>query len=70
MSIIIIACLTVIQIHLNQVRYHRNDVLKWDVLSYYSYLPATFIDKDITLKFVTVENNKKDEEQNTQRKIL
>ena len=61
MTIIIIACLTVIQIHLNQVRYHRNDVLKWDVLSYYSYLPATFIDKDITLKFVTLENNKKDE---------
>lgn len=27
-------------------------VIAWDVISYYSYLPATFIDHDITLSFV------------------
>lgn len=43
--------------HLNLSRYKSNNVLQWDVLSYYSYLPATFIDKDVTLKFVNTENN-------------
>ncbi|MES2513173.1 MAG: hypothetical protein V4580_03480 [Bacteroidota bacterium] len=47
--------------HLNLAKYKYNDVLKWDVLSYYSYLPATFIDKDLTLKFVTLQNNTKEE---------
>jgi hypothetical protein len=42
-------------------KYKYNDVLKWDVLSYYSYLPATFIDKDLTLQFVNPENNKTEE---------
>lgn len=40
--------------------YHRNwekdegpdrGVIKWDVISYYGYLPATFIYKDLSLKF-------------------
>jgi hypothetical protein len=57
--VIVTACLTIIQVHLNLAKYKYNDVLKWDVLSYYSYLPAAFIDKDITLDFVTPENNTK-----------
>lgn len=29
----------------------ENDVIKWDVISYYGYLPATFIYHDYTLRF-------------------
>lgn len=38
------------------VRYKNDDVIKWDVIGYYSYLPATFIDKDLSLSFITPEN--------------
>jgi hypothetical protein len=61
MVVIVAACLTIVQIHLNLVKYNKNDVIKWDVAGYYSYLPAVFIDKDISLQFVTAENNRKDE---------
>ncbi len=46
---------------MNLGRYKNNDVLKWDVLAYYDYLPATFIDKDITLKSINGEKNIKEE---------
>jgi hypothetical protein len=55
-----LACLTVVEVHLNLARYNNTNVLKWDVLSYYSYLPATFIDKDLSLQFVKPENNVKE----------
>jgi hypothetical protein len=55
-----LACLTIVEVHLNLARYNNTDVLKWDVSSYYSYLPATFIDKDITLQCVNSENNVKE----------
>ena len=29
-----------------------NGVIRWDIISYYGYLPATFIHHDVTLKFV------------------
>jgi hypothetical protein len=29
----------------------NNRIIEWDVVSYYSYLPATFIYKDISLEF-------------------
>ncbi|MES2566904.1 MAG: hypothetical protein V4565_08555 [Bacteroidota bacterium] len=54
--VIVLACLTIIQIHLNLVKYRNDDVIKWDVTGYYSYLPATFIDKDVTLSFISPEN--------------
>lgn len=41
---------------MNLVRYKNDDVIKWDVIGYYSYLPATFIDKDLSLSFITPEN--------------
>lgn len=56
MVVIVVACLTIIQIHLNLVKYRNDDVLKWDVAGYYSYLPAAFIDKDLSLGFITPEN--------------
>jgi hypothetical protein len=45
--------LVVGEIHLNLTKYKRQNVIKWDVIGYYSYLPATFIDKDLALKFIT-----------------
>lgn len=33
-------------------------VIFWDIISYYSYLPATFIYGDITLEFVNKDRNK------------
>ncbi|RLD61202.1 MAG: hypothetical protein DRJ05_03085, partial [Bacteroidetes bacterium] len=30
---------------------HPKQVIEWDVINYYSYLPATFIDKDLSLAF-------------------
>lgn len=50
------ACLTIIQIHLNLVKYRIDDVIKWDISGYYSYLEAVFIDKDLKLDFITPEN--------------
>ena len=39
--------------HVNNIRSWQNPnrVIAWDVINYYSYLPAKFIYKDITLKF-------------------
>ncbi len=42
--------------HLNLARYKNNNVIKWDIIGYYSYLPATFIENDVTLSFITPEN--------------
>ncbi len=50
------ACLTIVQVHLNLARYNNSNVIKWDIVGYYSYLSATCIDKDITLSFITPEN--------------
>lgn len=54
--VIALACLVVTEIHLNLSKYKNDNVVKWDVIGYYSYLPATFIEKDVTLKFITPYN--------------
>jgi len=56
--VIVAIALTVIEVHLNLVRYKNNDVFQWDITGYYSYLQATFIDKDVSLSFITPENKK------------
>lgn len=33
-------------------RWKKDQVIEWDAISYYAYLPATFIYKDLTLQFV------------------
>lgn len=32
--------------------WQKRELLYWDVVSYYAYLPATFIYKDLSLKFI------------------
>ncbi len=40
----------------NTHKYNKKDkVIAWDVISYYEYLPATFIEKDYTLSFVDTD---------------
>ncbi len=53
---IITICLTIIEVHLNLVRYAQQNVIQWDIVGYYSYLPATFIEKDLKLSFINSEN--------------
>jgi glycosyltransferase involved in cell wall biosynthesis len=57
-AIILIALVALI-INTN-VRYWERDnrVIAWDVISYYAYLPATFIHGDLTLDFVDTEHRK------------
>ena len=49
-TIIIVICLTIIEIHFNLIRWNNKSVINWDVAGYYSYLPALFIDHDISFK--------------------
>jgi hypothetical protein len=37
---------------MNLGKWNKKNVIDWDVTYYYSYLPATFIKKDLSLKFV------------------
>lgn len=55
---IVLVCLTVTEVHLNLTRHKSRHVIAWDVVGYYSYLPATFIDKDLKLGFITAENHR------------
>lgn len=57
-SLVVIAliCLTVTEVHLNLARHRSRAVIAWDVMGYYSYLPATFIEQDLRLSFITPEN--------------
>jgi len=55
--VIALICLTVVQVHLNLARHKSRNVIAWDVVGYYSYLPATFIDKDLKLSFITPQNH-------------
>lgn len=54
--IIILIGLTIVQIHFNLAKFKKQDVIKWDVVGYYSYLPAVFIENDLKLNFITPEN--------------
>lgn len=46
----------VINVNNNQKAWKGKGVIRYDIVSYYSYLPAAFIDKDISLSFINNEN--------------
>ncbi len=56
LTVIICICLTVIEVHLNLIRHVQRNVITWDIVGYYSYLPAIFIEKDIKLSFINEKN--------------
>ncbi|HOZ87167.1 MAG TPA: hypothetical protein PL029_05365 [Bacteroidia bacterium] len=50
--IVAILVVSVIFIHLNQERYKTLNVIDHDIAHYYSYLPAFFYEKDLSLSFL------------------
>ena len=46
--IITLMCINMLNVKL----WKERELLYWDVVSYYAYLPATFIYKDLSLKFI------------------
>lgn len=55
--VIVLIALTITEVHLNLARFNNNNVLKWDAICYYSYLPAALIEKDLSLSFITNETD-------------
>lgn len=53
-AVIILIFFCIIEIHFNLKKWESYNVIRWDVLNYYGYLPATFIEKD--LKLLSTEN--------------
>lgn len=51
-KIVIFLIITLMCINMLNVKmWQKRELLYWDVVSYYAYLPATFIYKDLSLKF-------------------
>ena len=57
LMVIVIAAVLLIKVF-DIKRYQSPEkVIAWDVISYYAYLPGTFIEKDYTLSFVGTDTN-------------
>ena len=55
---ILLVTISVLYYNSNTKLYKKeNRVIQWDIISYYAYLPATFIYNDITLKFQENDNS-------------
>lgn len=50
-AVIIALIISCIWVNGNVAKWNKKSVIDWDVTSYYSYLPAVFLKKDLTLKF-------------------
>lgn len=50
--VIVVLIISCIWVNGNVSKWNKKSVIDWDVTYYYCYLPATFIKKDISLKFV------------------
>ncbi len=55
--VIVVLIISCIWVNGNVAKWNKKSVIDWDVTSYYSYLPAYFIKKDITLKFFDEDPN-------------
>ncbi|NLF43973.1 MAG: hypothetical protein GX587_14870, partial [Bacteroidales bacterium] len=50
---VVIGCIFILTYtQFNIKKWKKNDVITWDILEYYGYLPAFFIEKDLKLDFV------------------
>ncbi|MBK7669396.1 MAG: hypothetical protein IPJ32_19860 [Sphingobacteriaceae bacterium] len=54
--VIIVLIISCIWVDGNISKWNKKSVIDWDVTYYYCYLPATFIKKDLSLKFVDGKN--------------
>ncbi|MEO6305046.1 MAG: hypothetical protein ABIP51_17950, partial [Bacteroidia bacterium] len=50
--IIVITLISVTWVNFNIVRWQKGNIIAFDVISYYSYLPATFYEHDLKLSFL------------------
>jgi hypothetical protein len=50
--VIVVLIISCIWVNGNVAKWNKKSVIDWDVTYYYCYLPAAFIKKDISLKFV------------------
>ncbi|MBS1637970.1 MAG: hypothetical protein JST26_18805 [Bacteroidetes bacterium] len=55
--VIIAIALFVTGVQNNLGRWRSQNIIKWDVVCYYSYLPATFIKHDVGMSFIKDENS-------------
>jgi hypothetical protein len=51
-TVIVVLVLSAFIVNINLSKWNRKEIVEWDITSYYAYLPATFIKKDLSLKFV------------------
>lgn len=56
--VIIIAALLVLKVFDIKKYRHPEHVIAWDVINFYSYLPATFVEHDLTLSFAKADINR------------
>jgi hypothetical protein len=61
--ILTLVIISVTWVNFNQVLWKHLDVVKHDVVNYYSYLPAFFYEKDLSLSFLNDTVNQKIEKQ-------
>lgn len=54
--VIIVLIISCIWVNGNISKWNKKSVIDWDVTYYYCYLPATFIKKDLSLKFADEKN--------------
>jgi hypothetical protein len=54
---VVIVLAVIIDLHLNQERWLKCAVIDYDMANYYSYLPAFFYEKDLSLSFLNDTNN-------------
>ncbi|MDP1799796.1 MAG: hypothetical protein Q8L81_00490 [Bacteroidota bacterium] len=60
--VIFITLIAITWVNFNIVRWQKGNIILHDVNSYYSYLPATFYEHDLTLSFLEDSLNRKVEE--------
>lgn len=55
--VIVVLIISCIWVNGNIAKWNKKEVIDWDVTSYYSYLPAFFLKKDLSLKFFNENPN-------------
>ena len=60
--IIVITLISITWVNFNITRWQKGNIITFDVISYYSYLPAVFYEHDLSLSFLDDTLNKKNED--------
>ena len=60
--IIVLTLISITWVNFNITRWQKGNIITFDVISYYSYLPAVFYEQDLSLSFLDDTINKKTED--------